>query len=87
MVERVSDIGPSDALRTQFLNAVGDHKSLTIEIDRWRTLRIDRFEQRQLSGDLHIITHDVDDRSTIKLTLPYAPNSRGSAEIIPVSAD
>ncbi|MBC7764188.1 hypothetical protein H7Y29_00580 [Microbacteriaceae bacterium] len=86
MVQRVSDIGPSDVVRTQFLAAVGDHKPLTIRIDRMRTLRIDRFEQRRHSGDIHVITHDVDDQSIIKLTLPYAPASRGSAEIIPRSA-
>jgi hypothetical protein len=83
MIIRVNDIGPSDVLRARFLNAVGDHKTLTITIDKERNLRIDRFEQRPVSGDLHIITHDVDDRSIIILTLPYAPASRGSAEILP----
>jgi hypothetical protein len=82
MIRRVSDIGRSDVLRTQFLDAVGSHKPLTIVIDRERTLRIDRFESRRTSGDLHIITHDVDDRAIIKLTLPYAQDAHGSAEII-----
>ena len=80
MTDFLSDIGPADKIRDIVLDSLSQKKTVSLELDKTRTVRV----IRTANGHTELIVRckDVDTNTSIVLHLPDAPNSVGQATII-----
>ena len=78
MSQFLSNVGPSDDIRQLVARSVRDGTSISLVLDRPRTLRVLNTHR----GRSELIVRCKDGTTSVVLHLPYADNAAGQATII-----